>query len=86
MVRAKGCYARAGLDAEIRPVARISLVEERQSGRTDVDVGNTALLTSSALAYPDWRSPASFNTPRPSSWHAVPAAFSPLMPCVANGS
>jgi hypothetical protein len=41
-------YATAGLDAEIRPVARISLVEERQSGRTDVDVG-----TSSALACPD---------------------------------
>lgn len=53
MAKAKGFYAKAGLDVEIRPGGKgISPVEEVQSGRADFGVGNTEVLTSYAKGTP----------------------------------
>ena len=47
MAKAKGFYADAGLDVEIRPGGKgISPVQEVLSGRADFGVGNTEVLTS----------------------------------------
>lgn len=47
MAKAKGYYADAGLDVEIRPGGKgISPVQEVLSGRADFGVGNTEVLTS----------------------------------------
>ncbi|MDX2126929.1 MAG: ABC transporter substrate-binding protein [Aeromonas hydrophila] len=53
MAKAKGFYASAGLDVEIRPGGKdISPVEEVLSGRADFGVGNTEVLTSYASGQP----------------------------------
>ncbi|VXA79677.1 MULTISPECIES: GGDEF domain-containing protein [Aeromonas] len=53
MAKAKGFYAKAGLDVEIRPGGKgISPVDEVQSGRADFGVGNTEVLTAYANGKP----------------------------------
>lgn len=53
MAKAKGYYADAGLDVEIRPGGKgISPVQEVLSGRADFGVGNTEVLTSYANGEP----------------------------------
>ena len=87
MAKAKGYYADAGLDVEIRPGGMgISPVQEVLAGRADFGVGNTEVLTTTPRASRCWHWPASTSTLPPSSWHAATAAFSPLRTCVANGS
>jgi diguanylate cyclase (GGDEF)-like protein len=53
MAKAKGFYADAGLDVEIRPGGKgISPVQEVLAGRADFGVGNTEVLTSYASGQP----------------------------------
>ncbi|MGE6122711.1 ABC transporter substrate-binding protein [Aeromonas media] len=53
MAKAKGFYAEAGLDVEIRPGGKgISPVQEVLSGRADFGVGNTEVLTGYANGEP----------------------------------
>lgn len=53
MAKAKGFYADAGLDVEIRPGGKgVSPVQEVLSGRADFGVGNTEVLTSYANGEP----------------------------------
>ncbi|WP_310596917.1 ABC transporter substrate-binding protein [Aeromonas aquatica] len=53
MAKAKGFYADAGLDVEIRPGGKgISPVQEVLAGRADFGVGNTEVLTSYASGKP----------------------------------
>lgn len=53
MAKAKGFYADAGLDVEIRPGGKgISPVQEVLAGRSDFGVGNTEVLTSYASGEP----------------------------------